>query len=314
MSVDKPTTLLFGGAGFIGRHLCCHMQSLGREAIVVSRAPDLSFLQEHAPSIRGLTLDEFQGEREAYLRAADTLIYMASTSVPATNKNQPWMELPENVDPAFRLFADAVDINPDVRVVYLSSGGTVYGVGHGQPVKESERLEPISPYGYGKLAIEECIRFLGRTRNLSYAILRVSNPVGIWQSNPRQGIVSVAFQSVLKGKSLTLYNRGDQVRDFLDADDLVEAICLASDARDQRHKTWNIGSGAGRRISEVVALIEDLSGCIIEKKFVQSRSVDADYSVLDCSAAHVDLGWKTEIPFEESLRRIWQFDASDREV
>lgn len=298
---------LFGGTGFVGRHLCCHMQTLGREATVVSRAPDLAFLQAHAPGIDGLTLDEFYGDRTKYLRAADTLIYMASTSVPATNKNQPWMELSENVEPAFRLFSEAVDANPDIRLVYLSSGGTVYGTGHRRPVPETERLEPISPYGYGKLATEECIRYLGRTRKLSYAILRVANPVGIWQANPRQGIVSVTFQAILDGKPITLFNGGEQVRDFLDADDVAAAIMSAADARQHPGKTWNIGSGIGRRISEVVELIQAVTGRAVEKELVEGRNVDADYSVLDCSSVLDDLGWRTEIPFEQSIRRIWEF-------
>jgi len=304
--------LMLGGTGFIGRHLCCHLHALGREATVVSRAPDLTFLLDYAPSISALTLDDFEGKREDHLRTVGTLIYLASTSVPATHRHQPWKELSENVEPAFRLFSEALDVNPEIRLVYLSSGGTVYGAGHKRPVDEMIKPEPISPYGYGKVATEECIRYLARTRGLNFAILRVANPVGIWQSNPRQGIVSVALQAALDKKPITLFNGGTQVRDFIDADDLAAAIVAAADARYYRNKTWNVGSGIGHRVREVVELVEAVSRQKIEILNVEGRSVDADYSVLDCSAISQDLGWQADTSLDESIGRIWNFKTGKR--
>nr|VFK17461.1 MAG: UDP-glucose 4-epimerase [Candidatus Kentron sp. FM] len=298
-------TLIFGGTGFIGRHLCCHYTSIGRQATVISRFPDVEFLEKHTSNISSLSLDDFYGNKNEYLTQAEYLIYLASSSIPATYKNQPWMELPDNVEPAFKLFSAVVETNPSIRVVYLSSGGTIYGPGHSDPISEDARLEPISPYGYGKVVIEESLRFLGRTKNLNFAILRAANPVGIWQSNPRQGIVAVTLSAILKRRPITLFNHGRQVRDFFDADDLVSAIALAAEATDLKGKTWNIGSGKGYKICDVVALIESITKTTVEKEIVAARDVDLDYSVLDCSAAFSDLGWRSEIGLGESIRHIW---------
>lgn len=296
--------LIFGGTGFLGRHLCEKIAANGRTATVISRTPDLGFLSQHAPGFSALSLSDFLNDPDDYFRNTDTLVYAASNSIPATFQDRPWNELSANVEPAFELFARARKINPELRLVFISSGGTVYGAGNRSPIAETAPVAPISPYGYGKLALEEAIRYLGRAAGLNYAILRVSNPVGKWQSNPAQGIVNVALRAAMTGGEVTLYNGGDQIRDFMDADDLAEAILLAAARRDLSSATWNIGSGHGRRVSDIVDLVETVSARPIHRKIVHGRAVDVPYSVLDCSNARRDLNWKSETNLQDTIRSV----------
>lgn len=305
--------IILGGTGFIGKHLSAALSARDRQAVVVSRAPDFDFLESYAPGVTGVELPRMLNDADDYFRAASSLVYLASTSVPATYANQPWNELSANVQPAFELFDRALTVNPDLRVVFISSGGVIYGPGHSVPITEDAPLAPISAYGYGKLAIEEAIRFLGRTKGLNYAILRVSNPVGRWQANRTHGIVTVALRASKAGETLSLFDGGSQVRDFLDADDLAEAIIAAADARGLTAGTWNIGSGVGRSIVEVVDLVSEVTGLRIARTSLPKRAVDVPYAVLDCAKAQRDLGWSASTPLVDtisSIEQVWNEDGT----
>lgn len=301
--------LILGGTGFIGKHLCEAVSKRGTRAVVASRGPDRSFLAEYAPGVAAMSLADLSERGDSVFAEYNTLVYLASTSVPATFEQQPARELSANVAPAFEIFDRAQRANPYLRIIFVSSGGTVYGAGHAAPIRESAPARPISAYGYGKLATEEALRFLGRTRGLSHAILRVSNPVGRWQSNPAHGIVTVALRAALRGEGIKLFNGGVQVRDFIDADDVADAILSVAGSRDYTQSTWNIGSGVGRRILEVVDLVEAMTGLPIARTNLSGRAVDVPYSVLDCGKAQRELNWTARTPLEatiSSIQRAWE--------
>lgn len=280
------------------------LSAQGCSATAVSRNPDRDFLRAYAPGVSAMDLSAFQKAADRGFRATDTLVYLASNSVPATFSSEPWREIGENVQPSIELFGRALKANPDLRIVYVSSGGTVYGSGHTQPISESAPTAPVSAYGYGKVVIEEALRFLHRSEGLSYAILRVSNPVGRWQVNRNQGIVSIAIRAARSGERVKLFDGGRTVRDFLAADDVADAILKASEARSMAAETWNIGSGKARSIASVVELVADVTGRTINTEIGPARAVDVPYAVLDCRKAQEDLGWRTTSTLEETIAAI----------
>jgi len=280
------------------------LSARGRPAVVASRTPDFDFLKTHAPGIKGIDLRNMINDADAYFRTADSLVYLASTSTPATYASQPWNELSANVEPAFELFDRALNANSDLRIIFVSSGGTIYGSGHSSPIPETAPLAPISAYGYGKLATEEAIRYLGRTKGMSHSILRVSNPVGRWQNNRTHGIISVAIRHAMSGETLSLFDGGRQVRDFLDADDLADAIIRAADAREYASVTWNVGSGVGRSIAEVVDLVEHITGQEMVRNSLPKRTIDVPYAVLNCAKVEQDLGWSAKIDLADTIEEI----------
>jgi UDP-glucose 4-epimerase len=180
----------------------------------------------------------------------------------------------------------------------------VYGRGTATPSPETAPLTPISSYGYGKLAAEEALRFLGRAAGLRVAVLRAANPVGRWQTNLAHGVISVAIRAARAGEPITLFGGGHQVRDFFDADDLALAIIRAADDTSYDIGTWNVGSGIGTRVIDVVKMVEETVGQPIAINHHPKRTIDVEYAVLDCTLAREQLGWTAQTPLFQSIRRL----------
>ena len=197
--------VLVGANGFLGRHMCELLERRGESAVVVSTNPDGSFFERFAPSLRIMTSNEFDSPvGDSVIAEADAIVYFRWRSVPGTFVGEPWRELSENLDPAMTLFLRIADVSRRTKIVFLSSGGTVYGIG-AQPQSESSATRPISSHGFGKLLTEEALRFVGRLTGSRYAILRISNAVGRWQCHQSQGIASVALRAVRDGDPVKLF-------------------------------------------------------------------------------------------------------------
>ena len=299
--------VLVGANSFLGRHTCELLERRGEPGVVVSRTPDRCFFERFAPSLRVMDAVEFASPSgRSVIANATAIVYFVWSSVPATFAEEPWRELTENVTPAFKFFLRIADISPNAKIVFMSSGGTVYGGQGDTPKSETDATYPISPYGTGKLMAEEVLRFVGRTRNVPFAILRVSNAVGRWQTSDRQGIVGVALRAARDRVPVKLFGGGTQVRDFVDANDVADAIHAASLNTDHPATTWNIGSGVGITIHD---LIEDMSRVIGRPILIDkapARSLDVPHIVLNCRKAAEDLSWKANTPIEHSISALWQ--------
>ena len=229
-------------------------------------------------------------EGRAVLRDAQAVVYLTWRSVPATFSSEPWREIPENVEPATQFFLRAAEAAPQAKIVFLSSGGTVYGAEGTRPKTELSPTHPISAYGLGKLLAEEALSFAGRTQGVPFSILRVSNAVGCWQTNEAQGIVGVALRAARAGTPVKLYGGGMQVRDFVDAEDVARAIYAASTDTRNLNATWNVGSGTGLRIADLIEFISRVIGRPVPVEHVPARNIDVPYVVLDCDRIAEDSG------------------------
>lgn len=297
--------VLVGANGFLGRHTCELLERRGEPAIAVSRKPDPKFFERFAPSVTCMSAAEFASAAGTEVIAqARAIVYFTWGSGPATFAEKPWRELPENVQPAFEFFLRVASISPATKIVFMSSGGTVYGSNGTEPRKETSPTRPISPYGVGKLMAEDALRFVGRTKTFPYAILRTSNAIGRWQTSKTQGIVAAALRAARDGIPLRLYGRGCQTRDFVDADDVAEAILAAS--LDTKHPatTWNVGSGIGIVVADLLSLLSQIIGWPIPIEPAPARDLDVPHIVLNCQKIADDLGWTAKTPIECSLERI----------
>jgi UDP-glucose 4-epimerase len=297
--------VLIGGNGFVGRHLTIEAVRRGLDVTVVAPRPDEAFLAKYAPSARSLDLDAFEGKPgESLISDARAIVCLAARSVPATHIHNPVAELDVNVGPAFSTFLRISRTNPAAKVVLLSSGGTVYGKVQGESAGEGHALRPISPYGLGKVMTEQALMFCADAWQQSCAILRASNPVGRWHTNLRQGLVPAVLRSIREGAPLVIYGNGGAVRDYLDADDLADAILHA--AHDERSGTsvWNVGSGVGTSVAEIIDIVSSIAGGRPNVEFRESRPVDVDRIVLNCSKIAQDLGWKAVTSLPTSIQKI----------
>jgi UDP-glucose 4-epimerase len=303
--VPDGMLVLIGGNGFLGRHTTIEAHRRGIDVAVVAPRPDPAFLATHAPSARSLSLDVFDGSvGEDLLKRSRAIVYLAGRTVPASNTEDPATELKESVAPAFNLFLRVSRINPRSKLVMLSSGGTVYGRVRAERVKEDHPLRPISPYGLGKVMTEQALAFCAAWRGQRYAVLRASNPVGRWHSNERQGLVPAVLRSIRSGAPLTIYGDGSTLRDYIDADDLADAILRVALDGDRFDDTWNVGSGRGISVMEVIETVATVAGRQPTMEFRPRRSVDVDRIVLDCSKIREDFGWQPVTSLRASVEKI----------
>lgn len=305
MQQDPPMIVVLGGAGFIGRHLRDRLVSDGRAFTLVSPSYPVDMPRLAAFEQRMSAADFEQEPGDDLLRGATAVVHLISRSVPATFAHQPWREMPENVGPAAALFARCARLNPQAKLIHTSSGGTVYGRSDRLLTDEGTPCEPISGYGLGKLMIEEALRFTGRTAGLPFAILRVSNPVGHHQTSTDQGIVPIAVRAALQGHAFRLLGDGSQIRDYLDADDVADAIVACIDVTAHTGDVWNVGSGIGRSVLEVMAMVEQQTGRRLRIDQQPSRAVDVPRIVLDCRKIKHDLGWVARRDLQTAVASVF---------
>ena len=277
--------LLVGGFGFLGKHLILHLRQRGHDFTVISRKEPLPPWNE-CNFVLSSALD---GENIRMLALShDVLVYMASSSIPGSSTMV--YELDNNVRPAVDFCNGITEYNPNLNIIYLSSGGQIYGNEYATPIRESFECKPISPYAYGKLLIEQSLAYLHRRKNIKIVVLRVANPVGQWQTGTRQGLVNVAIQCVQHQKVLSIFGTGSEVRDYIDADDVAAVIEMIAESSFQ-YDVFNVGTGKAVSTLEIIHLVESIFGEQIEKQYLPRRLVDPESAVLDCSKIFNQYVW-----------------------
>jgi UDP-glucose 4-epimerase len=296
--------ILVGGNGFVGRHISGMLSSMGESCCIVSRQ-NIHSKSDH-DKLQYLHPDNLSTiEGRDYVTNARAIVYLVTTSVPNTFFNEPWLEMSNNVSPAFEFFEECAKINPKAKIVFISSGGTVYGRVGSAPADEKLVPAPISAYGLGKLVLEECLKFSSRSWSRPFNILRLSNPVGIHQKSITQGIVPIAMRSILENRKFTIFGDGSNVRDYVDADDVAEAVLAACNDTTHNSETWNVGSGLGHSINEIIKIVQDVSGEKLDIDFQPGRSVDVPSIVLNTQKIKSDLNWTCKRPIAESCSKVW---------
>jgi UDP-glucose 4-epimerase len=192
------------------------------------------------------------------------------------------------------------------RILFLSSGGTVYGIPETIPIPETHPLRPINSYGIVKATIEHYLDLYRRTRGISPVVIRASNPFGPRQAHSGvQGVISTFLRRVYSGEPVEIWGDGTVVRDYLDVRDLAEICVLAGTSSEEG--PYNAGSGYGLSINEIVQAIRKVTGSDFKTIYKPGRAIDVPFSVLDCSRAKKDFGWKCETQFDSALRMTWEW-------
>ncbi len=192
------------------------------------------------------------------------------------------------------------------RLVYLSSGGMVYGAPEIVPTPETHPLRPTSSYGIIKVAVENYIGLHARDRGLVPVIVRPSNTYGQRQgSNGADGAVSVLMRRALTGEQFDVWGDGSVVRDYLHVSDLAKLCTLAAES--DVTGVFNAGSGRGTSLRTLVDLVAEVSGRPIPISYLQARPLDVPSSVLDVAAADKKFGWVPEVALTDGLSRTWEW-------
>lgn len=297
-----------GGAGFIGSHLVEALLQDGWSVRVLDCQPPSHTNIEGGSERVEWILGDF-ADRNVARRALDgigTLFHYASTTLPATAYGQSIQDVMENLVGTLNLLEEALN-RGCTRLVFPSSGGTVYGPAEQTPIPENHPAQPICSHGIVKLAIENYIRLLSRERGLKYVIFRYANPYGPRQrSTGVQGAVAVFTHRILTRQPIEIWGDGSVVRDYFYIDDLVRATVMAASSDHAINETFNIGSGVGVSVRELVSLIEETVELSAIVKFGQARPFDVPVNILAIDKAKSRLGWSPRLSLREGLQKTIQ--------
>lgn len=274
--------LILGGTGFLGRNLANALTSEGLDVSVydvckpVSTNPMVNYTQGNLQDF-----DKISNIIDA--KNINVVVHMVSTIIPGSTLDQ-YINNCKIVQLSTIPIMDYCAAK-NIRMVYFSSGGTVYGV-KGGTISENEPVAPISYYGLSKIQIEDLIHFYHRRYNLEYLIIRPSNPFGSGQNlYGKQGLIAVILGRMLKGEPVIVYGDGSVVRDYIYIDDFIFYVKELI-KKDIKNETINIGSGIGTSINQIIKIVEEVSGNKLKVENVQSRMDDVPKMILDTTRLH----------------------------
>ncbi|EMI52269.1 NAD-dependent epimerase/dehydratase family protein [Rhodopirellula sallentina] len=309
--LSEKRILVLGGAGFIGSHVTHRLVELGAKVRVLSRpgrsVQNLTGVIDDIELVFGNFSDE--GHLRTSLEGIDQVVHLISTTFPATTTSSGIYDIESNIIPTLRLLQECVNKGVQ-KLVYLSSGGTVYGEPKTDPITEDHALDPKSIYGQSKKVIESYIEFFVRTRSLNTTTLRVSNAFGP-RHNPYgvQGLIGVAMACAIENRTVTILGDGSAERDYIYVDDVVAGVIAALST--ETADTVNLSSGQGRSVSEVLDTVERVSGRPVLRRFDANRDSDVNKNVLCNQRARTLLNWSPQTEFEDGMRKTWQWIQSE---
>jgi UDP-glucose 4-epimerase len=299
-AIAGATCLVLGGGGFIGTNLSRGLRAAGARVTGFGRRP------RYPEALAGIDWIEGDFTDPAAVRQAvsgvDLVFHLLGAGLPEPSNRDPSSTVTDAILPSLNLLEACRDAGCR-KLVFISSGGTVYGRTGGVALTEAAPTDPISAYGVSKLAVEKYVQLFHHLYGLDYAILRVSNPFGPFQSAVHgQGLVASLLRNVLTGEPVEIWGDGSTVRDYLFVDDLIDAI-LAAAAHRGTHRLFNVGSGAGRSVRDVVRDVAAISGRgFKEVCYLPARAADVPHNVLDPGLIARELGWRPRTEWLDGLR------------
>jgi UDP-glucose 4-epimerase len=299
--------LLVGGGGFIGSHIVDKLLDRGHPVRVFDRQPER--FRAPLPEVE-YHLGDF-ADRMALVEAlagVDAVFHLLSTTLPGTGDLDPKVDVQDNLIGTLNLL-ESMDRLGVRRILFLSSGGTVYGVPDVLPIPESHPLRPLNSYSIVKVSIEHYLDMHRRLRGFSPIVIRASNPFGPRQAHSgMQGVISTFLRRISAGEPVEIWGDGSVVRDYFAVGDLAELCVLAGTG--EREGVYNAGSGQGASINQIVEAIRAVTQVQFDAVYKPGRPIDVPRCVLDCSRAKKDFGWESKTEFLAQLRATWKWTES----
>lgn len=282
--MSRNGLLILGGTGFIGTALAKRLQQDKMSVHIVGR---------------------HDGERlEQVLPQCGTVIHLASATTPGSSASQPGLEL-GNIALTLRLL-ELLRSQRETHLIFFSSGGTVYGNPDRLPVTEDTPIAPLSNHGAGKASQEVFCQAL-RARGHAVTILRPSNAYGPGQTiKSGFGLVRTLLEHARLGTAMEIWGDGENVRDFIYIDDIVEAT-LRLIRQPQDCGTYNLGSGMGYSINQVKDVVEQVCGRTLSTTYRPARGMDVRSVVLDNARLQARLGWQAGVGLADGVAQTWDW-------
>ena len=291
--------LVLGGEGFIGSNLSQKLTEVGYQVRVFTRTSllkydNLQFIEVYEGDFSN------HSDIERAIEGCQVIFHLISSTLPKSSNDDPIYDIKSNLVNTLKMLDLAVKYSVK-KIIFTSSGGTVYGVPSEIPITENSLTNPICSYGINKLSIEKYLHLYHHLYNLDYCILRLANPYGQGQKLlSSQGVISIFIYKALCNHILEIWGDGTTTRDYIYIDDVVRSLVAAIDYNG-KEKIFNIGSGQGITLNTLISQIEQILGYQIKCNYLDSRPLDVPINILNIDRAKYHLDWKPLISLPEGL-------------
>lgn len=309
----KETVLLLGGTGFIGKNMIDYIfkneEYSNYKIVVLSR----DFQRETDASVEYVTGD--YADKSVLIRLFSKwnftkVFHCATSTTPLTSGNNILSDINGNLIATIGL----LDVMRDFGckfILYLSSGGAVYGEKNLEKISENDICEPLSSYGVVKLTIENYLRLYQKQYGINCLILRISNPFGRFHTSEKQGVVNIAIRRALRSEKIEIWGDGMQSKDYIYVDDLIRIIFLLL-KHEVVNKTLNVGSGESYQLNCILNTIR-IYLPNVEVEYVESKKTDVKDFSLDISLMQSFVNFKfTE--FKEAIQQTIFWENSRKSI
>jgi UDP-glucose 4-epimerase len=300
-----PSCLVLGGSGFLGSRLCRSLVDAGFAVRSVSRSGRPKRREEAWwKSVQWIKSSIGSPSSLEAVIGCEFIVHLSSTTLPSTSNEDVLFDIESNVVSTIQVLQSAVAAKVK-KIVFISSGGTVYGNATVLPISENHATDPICSYGIHKLMIEKYLQLFRSAAGLDSIILRVANIYGESQSCEKPiGAVAHFTARAIAGVPIEIWGDGTVIRDYTYVDDVVKAIMKAL-AYTGKEKVFNIGTGCGVSLNGIISLLQDkLLLRPVSAIYLPKRGFDVSGNVLDVARARTELGWTAEVGLNEGIDRI----------
>ncbi len=301
-------SLIFGGSGFIGSHLAEALVDKEYDVKVFDNfkngMANLDAIIDEIEIVKGDFFNETDVSNA--LKDIDYVFHYISTTTPATAIKDPIYDIESNIIGSVKMFQCAVKNNVK-KIIFPSSGGTIYGEKASFPCRETDSVNPVNPYAISKLTIEKYLHYFNYAYGIDYTIFRYSNPYGERQ-NPfgKQGVIPIFLNKIKHGEKPLIYGDGSMIRDYIHIKDAVDATIAVLEKK-TKEKVFNVGSGEGTSLNQLIKIMSVVVGQKVIPDYIENSAAYIPKIVLDISRIQKETGWKPTTDIQEGIRRTWQW-------
>jgi UDP-glucose 4-epimerase len=292
-------TLVIGGTGFIGKHVCDLLISENKKVIIAGRSitPYTGYNNEC------VYVSTSKNKIQDLIKEGIEIIDLSYSTTPGVNSTDIITDLFTNVKFSLDVFEEAIKKNIK-KIIIVSSGGTVYGNQNKIPIKEDTNQEPISSYGIIKSVIERCGFMFYNNYNLPITIVRPSNAYGEGQrKNTGQGFITAILSAISTGEEINVYGGEEIVRDYIHVKDVAAGI-IAALKSGINGEVYNISTGIGTSNIEVIHKLKKAISFNNKITISPKRAFDVNVNVLDNTKLCRDTGWVPTVSLDSGIKGV----------
>lgn len=301
--------LILGADGFIGSNLAKRLEITGASVYAFDLFRDgfsrnIEEFSENLVMVPGDFLN--RNDLRKALEGMDYVFHFISLTTPGSSMNNPLIDIETNIRGSVVLFEECVRAGVK-RLIFASSGGGIYGNQGKERYSETDCTEPVSPYAISKLTIERFLEYYRVHFGLDSLILRYSNPYGPGQNIiGNQGLIPIFLNRIKRDESIEIFGDGENIRDYIYIHDLV-SITEQMYRRPLQHSIYNVGSGQGKSINEIIEVLEKVTKKQVEKKYLPGRDVDVRSVILSTERTVLEIGDIEMTTLESGIMETWKW-------